>query len=419
MEEFYTPEVEVINSPLVVEEPIVSSASEVEEEDHVDLEKTKQLVYDAIFTELKFPQGFDKEDMILFIRDVEFPQETDDESIEEYKQECLNIIKEKMFPSQEQNEEEDTLELTPDFIADRLSDLQSVEGDSLSFAFTTFSVSEADIANVSALSSYQTLRYIKLESNLISDISPLTNISGLRELYLAGNKITSFDNISFPCLEILDLRQNQIKTIEKLLIPKLKKLFLSQNKICFISPNAFSDLNELNELDLTENKLHKFKENTFLGLNKIETFNLSQNLIEECDFGEIHTLKSLSIGGNSFDTINGIRSLKSLEKLDLQMSSIANINDLKDLSELKHLESIALDGSPVCDVEAFRIEIILLVPSIEEINGEEVNDAERQEAEEMEAERKRKEAEESEINNSTENADDENNTVSDSAYESH
>ena len=52
--------------------------------------------------------------------------------------EIVNILKTEIIPDPEMPdpEDEESLKLTPEFIADRLSDLQPIEEGSLSFAFT-------------------------------------------------------------------------------------------------------------------------------------------------------------------------------------------------------------------------------------------------------------------------------------------
>jgi len=74
----------------------------------------------------------------------------------------------------------------------------------------------------------------------------------------------------FESIEILDLSQNLLKTIEKVFLerfPNIRELNLSGNSIASLDFNVFSNLNKLQVLDLASNKLnHGVDPYTFLTL---------------------------------------------------------------------------------------------------------------------------------------------------------
>lgn len=377
------------------EEETKTENPEEEEPPKLTEEQAYQKVMDMLHDgTIVFPEEYTDEELRALLEPIEFPQEISNESIEQYHNECVQLIKEELVPDPEKPDEEDEesfVRLTPQFIADRLSDLQSVEGEHLSFAFTSFGVQEADIYDISALSEYQALTYIKLKTNIISDASALNGLPRLRELYLNENKIVSFTGISLPSLEILDLSSNQLRSIGHLSLPKLQKLILSQNKICYVAPTAFQELTELNSLILTENKIKSFKPNVFKTLSKLETLLLDQNQIlnipEEL-FDGLTGLKKLNLNENGTETIPGLSLLTALETLELQQSGVQNIDDIKPLIDLKALKSINLDGSPVSSADNFRSDVILMLPWIETIDEEAITFSERQEALQLDEERK-------------------------------
>ena len=366
---------------------------EEEQEKLLTQEEGRQKVIEMLKTDVTFPVGFEDSDILAFIENIDCPEEFNEEAIETYHQECLTLIKEDLCPTPESPEEEDeeATKLTPEFIAERLSDLQGLEGQHLTFAFTSFGVQEAQIYDIKALSEFQALLFISLKKNIISDVSPLSGLPTLRELYLNENKIVSFTGITLPALEVLDLRENQMKTLGQLSLPKLKKLNLSQNQICFISPQAFVETTELEELILSENKLKAFKPGTFKSTGKLATLRLDQNAIvniEDGFFDGLTGLKKLEMGENPVESITGLSALSALEDLDMHQSALEQIEDLKPMIDLKALKTVNLDGAPVEGVDTFKLDMILMLPWLETIDEESISFSDRQEAIALDEERK-------------------------------
>lgn len=398
--------------------------AENQEEEEVEIkmtaEEARKKAYEMLHDgSIEFPEDFTDEELHALLESVEFPEEISNETLQQYHNDCVALIKEELVPDPEKPDEEDeesVVKLTPEFIADRLSDLQPVEGEHLTFALTSFAVQEAEIYDIKALSEYQALTYIKLKTNIISDASPLNGLPRLRELYLNENKLVSFTNISLPSLEVLDLSSNQLRTVGHLFLPKLKKLNLAQNKICYIAPSAFSELVDLTQLTLTENKLKTFKPDVFKSLSKLETLLLDQNQITDITeglFDGLAALKKLVLNENGVENITGISSLVTLENLEMQQSQLEEIEKIKPFIDLKALKSLNLDGSPVDGVENFRSEIILMLPWLETLDEENISFAERQEALQLdeerkaEAERERQEAEREAAERAAEQAENE------------
>lgn len=365
--------------------------------------------------ELKFPPGFTTDDLHLVLETIDVPQEFNGETLESYYQECLNQLKEDIVPDPEEpGEEDESLILNEDFIKDRLSDLQPVEGQHLQFAFTSFSVSDADISDLSALSSFHTLLYISLKTNLLTNVSPLSGLERLRELNLAENKIISFADIELPSLEILNLSSNGLRSISNLRLPKLKKLILSQNKIYFISPGAFDQCKELETIELQENKLKYFKDGAFHGLTSLKSIKFNQNNIKELPegiFNDLTSVTSIDFSENPIETISGLFTISTLKSLNLSQTAVPDFEAIKGLSELKNMSNINLDGAPVQGNETYKSDLILLMPWLESIDGEPIQFSDRQEAMALDKERKaeeeraRKEREEAEADQETEEKD--------------
>jgi hypothetical protein len=340
-----------------------------------------------------FPDGFTTEDLVALLANIDVPSVFTPDAAEAYHQECVNVLKEEIVPDPEKpdEEDEDAVKLTEAFIAERLSDLQPVEGEHLAFAFTSFVVQEASICEISALANFQALLFIRLRTNLIYDATGLSDLPRLRELYLSENKLTSFSGISLPALEILDLSQNLLRAIGPLQLPKLRKLILSQNQIGFISPNTFTRLTSLVELNLNENKIKGFKPGTFAALEKLEIMKLDQNRLTRVDdtaFQGLTALKNLSISDGPLEAIDGLSILTALEALELKQTSLEALKNLTPLIDLKALKAVNFEGSPVDGVEAFKSDMILMLPWLEIIDEEPISFSDRQEAIALDEERK-------------------------------
>lgn len=114
-----------------------------------------------------------------------------------------------------------------------------------------------DISNISFLRHTRTLRILDLAGNHVSDISPIdgcpllwkvfltgNNVHSLvslpygRELFLAGNEITSLTPLADSTyLRVLDIKGNNISDISVLAkFPYLRNLVLSNNKITDLQP---------------------------------------------------------------------------------------------------------------------------------------------------------------------------------------
>ena len=116
-------------------------------------------------------------------------------------------------------------------------------------------VNSNDISNLSPLSNLTNLTYLSLTSNSISDISALSNLTNLTRMNLWRNSISDISALSnLTNLTVLDLIQNSISDISALSnLTKLDWLRLTSNSISDIS--ALSNLTNLTELSLGNNSI--------------------------------------------------------------------------------------------------------------------------------------------------------------------
>ncbi|XP_034530253.1 leucine-rich repeat and fibronectin type-III domain-containing protein 5 isoform X1 [Notolabrus celidotus] len=103
---------------------------------------------------------------------------------------------------------------------------------------------------------------------------------------------------------------------------RLVDLTLSRNTISFITPYAFSDLDNLRALHLNSNRLTRIGNDTFSGMSKLHHLILNNNqlmLINQGAFNDLLALEELDLSYNNLDSIpwEAIQRMTSLHTLSL------------------------------------------------------------------------------------------------------
>ena len=180
-------------------------------------------------------------------------------------------------------------------------------------------VNSNDISNLSPLSNLINLTYLDLTSNSISDISALSNLINLTGLHLGSNSISDISALSnLTNLIGLNLWGNSISDISALSrLTNLTYLSLAQNSISDIS--VLSNLTNLEILYLWGNSI-----------SDISALSRLTNLTE------------LYIGSNSISDISVLSNLTNLTRLYLDRN---NISDVSALSNLSNLQWLNLSGN--------------------------------------------------------------------------
>ncbi|OHS94580.1 hypothetical protein TRFO_39214 [Tritrichomonas foetus] len=332
---------------------------------------------------LGIPSMCTPHDLMFLISDVSSEGDFIEETFITFFCECLKLIRD-AFQSRQEEEDFEQFALTKEFIQDRLSDLQPVEGEVFHFTFTSFCVMRAEITEISELANFDALLNISLKSNLISDISPLCKIPHLKNLVLTENKIKEIKDLNFPCLENLVLSQNQINCVVSIKAPKLKSLDLSQNRVFFMAPSAFYECKSLEKLNLSNNQINDIKESTFSGLTKLKALNISSNnlkFISYCMHKDLISVTDIDLSDNPLVSVQGLENLKSLNVCDLHKTLIEQPTELSPLSDLENFQYLYMYESPVCELEEFRPEAIHLLQHLEEIDEQPISFQERQDVE--------------------------------------
>ena len=195
------------------------------------------------------------------------------------------------------------------------------------------SINSNSVSDLSPLAGLTKLRDLSLPSNNVSDLSPLAGLTSLRSLYLSGNAISDISALAgLINLEWLNLDDNAISDISALAgLINLEQLNLDHNNITDLSPLA--GLTSLGRLRLSGNAISDIS--ALAGLINLEWLNLDDNAISD---------------------ISALAGLINLESLNLNHN---NITDLSPLIENMGLEGdedyVDVDGNPLSalSIEAY------------------------------------------------------------------
>ncbi len=191
-----------------------------------------------------------------------------------------------------------------------------------------------------------------VNSNHISDFSPLSGLTNLTRLALGGNLISDLSALSgaisrLPNLERLYLNNNGISDVSALSgLIRLERLILYNNSISDLSP--LSGLTNLEQLYLENNSISDVS--PLSSLTNLAWLGLSFNSISDVSsLSGLPNLIRLFLRSNSMSDVSSLSGLTSLRTLNLDNNSISNITPLSGLTSLT---SLLLSGNNISDISA-------------------------------------------------------------------
>ncbi len=163
-----------------------------------------------------------------------------------------------------------------------------------------------------------------INSNDIFNLSPLSGLTSLTKLKLAGNSISDVSPLSnLTRLTLLDIQSNSISNVSPLSnLTRLTSLDLERNSISDASP--LSNLTRLTFLDISRNSMSDLS-------------HLS---------GLIHLIH-LKLRGNSISDASPLSNLTGLTKLELHRNNILDISPLVVNMGLGNGDEVYLIGNPL------------------------------------------------------------------------
>lgn len=182
------------------------------------------------------------------------------------------------------------------------------------------------------------INYLKLE-NCDSNISNISNITSLEEIYITNNaKFTTLEPFSkLPNLKILDLEDNSLLSVSH--VQNLKTITkLNIQKNCITDINLLSELNNLEELIISNNKIEKLP--NFEKLTKLKTFKCNSNKINNFDeILKLEQLEQFEMLNNPCTILPNITKLVHLnyDKLQINWNNIKIFDGIKNFGLMKNM----------------------------------------------------------------------------------
>ena len=224
-------------------------------------------------------------------------------------------------------------------------DVQLTAGEML--ALTGLDAPNANIQDLTGLEYAYNLRTLNLSgewirgegyvnSNAVSDFSPLLGLTQLRTLYLYGNAISDVTALSeLTQLNVLHLYDNAISDVSPLAgLIKLQLLNLSNNAISDVS--ALSGLTQLTTLQLSGIPISDVS--ALSGLTRLNMLDLSHTSISDVSaLAGLTQLNMLDLSHTSISDVSALSGLTRLNWLDLSRTSLSDVSALVELTQLTQL----------------------------------------------------------------------------------
>lgn len=239
-------------------------------------------------------------------------------------------------------------------------------------------ISACSLSTVAGLEKAVNLTYLDLSENTIRDLTPLSALSSLQEVYLQHNAVTTLTSLSNHKLTKLDVSYNLLTELTPIFkCNTLNTLSASNNTLSSVA--GIDNLTVLQNLDLSFNKLEdisavsactqlqvlKISDNTISDITSLSTlkdlaeFDFSRNSVTELP--EFHEDSALVTIDGSHNNIKALTSLGGLKQLNnVYMDYNPKLSSIKPLLECNRLIQVKVYGTKVKDVDGL-LEMDVLV----------------------------------------------------------
>jgi len=211
---------------------------------------------------------------------------------------------------------------------------------------TYLSANHLGISDLTGLEYATDVNELHLSSNLISDLSPISELTSLINLYLNDNQITDISAVeNLVNLDTLFLSINLISDLSPVSgLTGLTSLYLGSNQIIDIS--SLSGLSNLTMLDLTDNQVDDIS--VVSNLTSLEHLYLANNQVAGAlpDMSNLTNLQYLHLTNNFIEDIYGLTGEEPNDLINLLLRG----NTLNKVSYCTYLPTIK-DNNPLISIE--------------------------------------------------------------------
>jgi len=194
-----------------------------------------------------------------------------------------------------------------------------------------------DITDISALTNMFNLEVLQINNNNINDISLISGFQNLTYLAIGENPLNDFSSItSLTNLEIISITSLQLQNLDIISnLTNLTDIEARKNRITDIS--VLSNLIALEYLNLSINPIADYS--PIAGLINLRNLSLNNNHIIDINFlTNLINLEILDIFYNDISDISAISNLIKLVRLTSGHNQISDISALSNLTELEYLD---------------------------------------------------------------------------------
>ena len=211
------------------------------------------------------------------------------------------------------------------------------------------------VSDLSPLARLTKLQYVSFSGNDISDIAPLSSLTNLNRIRTWGNPFPDLSSLAgLTKLENLDIcgARLQEATLAPLAgLTGLKELYLAGNGISDVSP--LTRLTGLNRLNLAGNRISDIS--TVSGFTNLKWLNIEDNRISDVSpLTRLTNLTWLSLRDNRISDISPLAGLTDLTWLALHNNQISDLSPLDGFRE--NLNLLTIFNNPAFPVGGPKIE---------------------------------------------------------------
>ncbi|OMD44018.1 leucine-rich repeat domain-containing protein [Paenibacillus odorifer] len=195
-----------------------------------------------------------------------------------------------------------------------------------------------NITELTPLGNISSLKQLNIESNQVSDLNPVRNLTSIKILSVNSNQITDISPInSLINLTSLDIANNKTADLTPLAgLVNLVSLNFTGNNIIDIKP--LQNLTNLTSLLGTQNNISDLS--PIDGLLKLKTLYLgSNNVVDLTPLSTLAGITDLNIGSNSVANLSALSSMTGLTQLIMNANRVQDLSPIADLSELHNIQA--------------------------------------------------------------------------------
>lgn len=224
------------------------------------------------------------------------------------------------------------------------------------------------------------LRIIDASNNRLASMVPF-QFSGMRQIHtvnFSNNHIAMIHGQTFRGFtpKIIDLSQNKMTKLGHYGWENATEVYFSQNQIQYVHMQSFYHMFSLEVLDLHDNQIETIEHGTFRHLKNLTTLLLSRNNFgSNTNFNNIFTslsdLQYLDLSSNCLTSLSNtsLRRSPHLKTILLSSNNLTSISPIMFV-DITHLEQIDLSDNPyICDCRLIPLRDWLRSTTVQLLNN--------------------------------------------------